>query len=120
MKVLRLSEVGPTRRALNYLALGIMAAAALSYCSATQLARGVVNQQVDSAEFQNTHVGNALGVYCGEVSGINGFGIRSPYERFVVDGSDVYVSDVSSDYNAFDSRWQQKCSPEHSVFNGFL
>lgn len=74
--------------------------------------RSLVSSQVEGAEFQHTHYGKGSGVFCGEVSGINGFGTRTPFTRFVLDGALLTVAPLTfhqDEIDAFDKLWKVQC-----------
>lgn len=108
----QMKEVQGTRRVLNLVALLIMLIAGAGYSGMVWQARELVREQIAGAEFQNTHFGRNLDIYCGEVSGINGFGMRTPYVQFILDGSDVRTAGMTQDrlaLNDFYNQWDFKC-----------
>jgi hypothetical protein len=75
--------------------------------------RSLVASQIEDAEFQHTHYGKGPAVFCGEVSGINGFGTRTPYTRFVLDGARLTVAPLSfhqQEIEAFETLWKTQCA----------
>lgn len=113
----QMKEVRGARRVLNLVALVIMLVAGAGYGVTVWQARELVRGQIADAEFQNTHFGRNLDIYCGEVSGINGFGMRTPYIQFILDGSEVRTAGMTRDrlaLNDFYNQWTFKC--ESSLF----
>ena len=93
-------------------AIGIVVIAGAKYGMDEWEGRTWVNARVQDAGFQHTHYGNRAGVFCGEVSGINGFGMRSPYMRFVATSGSVDIAPLTLDrekVEAFGREWSSQC-----------
>ncbi|WP_233829203.1 hypothetical protein [Paraburkholderia sp. ZP32-5] len=74
--------------------------------------RDLVSRQIEGAEFQHTSHGDHAGVFCGEVSGVNGFGMRTPYMRFVATSGRVEIAPLTLDrekVETFDREWRAQC-----------
>lgn len=74
--------------------------------------RDWVSRQVEGAEFQHTSHGNHDGVFCGEVSGVNGLGMRTPYMRFVATLERVDIAPLTLDrekVETFGREWDAQC-----------
>lgn len=107
-------SVGKGRRVLNLTALALVLIGG-PWVVMTWNNRQAVASQVREPVFQNTHFGSEFGSYCGEVSGINGFGMRSPYFRFVVVHGVVHVFPLTTDrikVNDFENLWAAQCEPD--------
>ncbi|WP_407973273.1 hypothetical protein ACJ51O_36045 (plasmid) [Burkholderia pyrrocinia] len=83
---------GWATKALNLTALTVILVGGGLYAAVVWDYRQHVRSRVYGAEFQNTHFGRTISSYCGEVSGINGFGTRSPYLQFVVTNEDTFIA----------------------------
>ncbi len=114
-----LNRVGKVRRALNLVALLVMVGCGGTYALDVWINRQIVAEQVQEPMFQDTHFGSGFwsgmfgGAYCGEVSGINGFGMRSPYFRFVVLRGEVQIFPMTTDrikINDFENLWVAQCN----------
>ncbi|WP_186188638.1 hypothetical protein [Burkholderia gladioli] len=111
----KMNEVRGLRRSLNLAALVVVLAAGAGYGGMVWRARELVKEQIADADFQNTHFGRRLDIYCGEVSGINGFGMRTPYMQFILDGSEVRTVGMMRgrlEINDFFNQWDSKCGAQ--------
>lgn len=104
--------MGAGRKALNLIALAVLLGGGGLYAAVVQDYRQHVRARVDSAEFQNTRFGRTVGAYCGEVSGINGYGTRSPWLQFVVTNDGTFIAPMTINQDRadeFNRIWFAQC-----------